>query len=219
MSSPSTGMEALVHDLTRLKADRALLLVGVDGGGGSGKSTLAHILETSLPEASHVHIDDFYLPSAVRRRGTVDGFFDWKRLRRQVILPLLAGLPAAYERYDWPTDVLAETVTIPARGFVIVEGVSCTRPELRNAYDLRIWVEAPQELRLARGIGRDGEESTDNWNYWMAVDAHYAETMKPWAHAHVVIDGAVPMSELAVIKADPEVVPFLAESVQRFLRP
>ncbi|MEV7804490.1 hypothetical protein AB0O28_16235 [Microbispora sp. NPDC088329] len=87
---------------------------------------------------------------------------DWPRLQRQVIEPLRDGRKAAYERYDWPADSLAETLTVSARGYIVIEGVSVTREELRGAYDLRVWVEAPYEVRLVRGTERDAS-ARDIW--------------------------------------------------------
>ena len=45
------------------------------------------------------------------------------------------------------------------RGIVVVEGVCALHRMLRDAYAVRVWVEAPYELRLARGVARDGEEA------------------------------------------------------------
>ena len=40
---------------------------------------------------------------------------------------------------------------------IVIEGVCALHKMFREAYDLRVWVEAPRDLRLARGIERDGE--------------------------------------------------------------
>ncbi|MEV4296510.1 uridine kinase family protein [Microbispora rosea] len=222
-SSTIVPLDVLLDDLANLKADRCLVLIGVDGGGGSGKSTLARALAARLPQAGLVHIDDFYRPSSSPERqpdhpwyGTVAGFFDWPRLQRQVIEPLRNGREAAYERYDWPADSLAETLTVSARGYVVVEGISVTREELRGAYDLRVWVEAPYEVRLVRGIERDGESARDIWEKeWMPADAEYAQAMTPHEHAHLVLDGAAVLAdvttEIAVTAADPQVLRLVHE--------
>jgi uridine kinase len=135
----------IIQFLQAVAATRPTILLGIDGLGGAGKTVLAAALAGSLRSAGRtaavVHFDDFFLPSARRPRGT----------------PLRANQVARYRRYDWMLHALAEVHEIAPNCTVIVEGVSCTRRELADLYDLRVWVDCPRELRLARGIRRDGE--------------------------------------------------------------
>lgn len=172
-------------------------LVGIDGRGGSGKSTLARELASRLADATVVEFDDFYRPAAERAgraaRGDSElgGDFDWRRLRGQVLEPFLAGGPGRFQRYDWVSDELAEWHDVPAGGVVIVEGNYVTRPELRASYDLRIWVEAPYEVRLSRGLARDGEEARARWvEEWMPEEDRYVAASRPAEHADVLVDGS-----------------------------
>lgn len=168
-----------------------LFVVGIDGCGGAGKSWLATEVRVALAsrgrEISDVHMDDFYLPSALRS-GTaafdvVGSAFDWPRLRDEVLAPLRAGRVARYQRYDWPRDALAEWHDVP-RGIVIVEGVYSTRVELAQFYDLTVWVECPRAVRLARGIQRDGEASRHKWeNEWMPAEDRYVKEHSPHTRA------------------------------------
>jgi uridine kinase len=187
-------LEARVADL---RAHSATPLVGIDGRGGSGKSTLARELAARLADAAVVEFDDFYRSAAERAARTAEGDaeiggdFDWRRLRDQVLEPLAAGTPGRYQRYDWDRDELAEWHDAPAVGVVLVEGNYVIRPELRRYYDLRIWVEAPYGVRLARGIARDGEEARARWvEEWMPEEDRYVDAMRPADHADVLVDGS-----------------------------
>src|ERR1039458_2006977 len=82
-------------------------------------------------------------------------YFDWQRLRDQVLIPLASGSDARYQRYDWPTGELAasELHHVPRSGVAIVEGVYTARPELAGYYDLTVLVEAPRDVCLCQ-IGR-----------------------------------------------------------------
>ena len=143
----------------------ATRLVLVDGLGGAGKSVLAAALAGELG-ASVVCGDDFYCPSAQRRRGAVEGTgasFDWRRLERQVLAPLSRGEAARYQRYGWDEDRLGGWISLPGQDTVVVEGVYLLRAELRNYASVSIWVETPREVRLARGIERDGEAARSRW--------------------------------------------------------
>lgn len=82
-------------------------LVAIDGLGGAGKSTLARALQADLAAVIIVQMDDFYRPMLERRREQLspvegfDQFFDWQRLRDEVLAPLRAGRTAHFRPYDW----------------------------------------------------------------------------------------------------------------------
>jgi uridine kinase len=182
-----------------LHATRRILIVAIDGAGGSGKSRLADALRTRLT-ASHVptsivEVDDFFLPSARRPRGSawekpIGGDFDWQRLRQEVLEPLRRGEAARYGRYDWAADEMAGVSEVSPHGVVIVEGVYASRRELASFYDLRIWVECPRELRLSRGLARDGETARKRWEEdWMPGEDRYIEEHRPQERADAVVRG------------------------------
>lgn len=173
------------------------VLIGIDGCGGSGKSTLAKKLLGQLREIREVtivHMDDFYLPSNQRRDSRTDGEigvnFDWKRLEKQVLLPLSSGAESKYQIYDWDSDTLMEWKNIP-QGIVIIEGVYTLRQELFKYYQFTIWVEASYQTRLLRGVERDGEDMRNIWEQvWMPAEQHYVETEQPFKRADLIINGS-----------------------------
>lgn len=173
------------------EADR--VLVGIDGAGATGKSTLAALLAEQIPAAHVVHVDDFYLPTARHgeREGAVGALFDLQRLRAEVLRPAREGRAIRYRRYDWPADALAEAVEIPADVPVIVEGVYCLEEAMRDAYSFSIWCHAPYELRLSRGLDRDGEDAREQWvDVWMPLEEQYAKLQHPDDRADLVLDSA-----------------------------
>ena len=195
----STSLANIVNCLKILQRQNVCLLVAIDGPGGAGKSTLAQLLEQQLTAlgwiVAVVRHDDFYRPSHQRRNqqaGTVGCDFDWERLRDQVLTPIREGRSAHYQRYDWETDVLAEWHTFPAPDAVLVEGVYTMRRELTHLYDLKIWVECPRAIRLARGIARDGEQARTIWEQdWMPKEDDYVKTHLPRENADLLVNGAV----------------------------
>lgn len=162
-------------------------LLGVDGPGASGKSTLAAQLARHLPEAHVVHVDDFYLPSADRPRPGAPGF-DLRRLRDQVLAPAAGGEPMAYERYDWGSDRLGERVELPARTPLIVEGVYSTHLAARAFYHHRLFCRAARDLRLRRGLERDGAAAEPLWTgEWMPAEDAYVAAERPDLAADAVL--------------------------------
>jgi uridine kinase len=182
----------LARELDRRRHPEGVLLVGIDGRGGAGKSTVARALAAALDDAAVVEFDDFYRPSATRLPPgdpDIGGNFEWRRLRDQVLAPLARGEEARYQRYDWGSDSMAEWHAVPARGIVVIDGNYSTREELRSFYGFRIWVEAPRELRLARGLARGGLDTRDRWlGEWMPEEERYLETQEPQRFADLVID-------------------------------
>jgi uridine kinase len=161
--------------------DRQTVLVAIAGRGGSGKTTLAQQLADALGDATIVHTDDFARPG-------IPGW-EWPRFREQVIAPLVNDKSGRYQRYDWNADQLAEWHNVRPGGVLIVEGVSSTRRELVVPWDFTIWVEAPKEERLRRGIGRDGEHMRQQWEQvWEVEEDAYVQAQHPEQRADVVIN-------------------------------
>jgi len=164
---------------------RRTRIVAIDGCGGSGKSEFAAELARVLPNATVVHTDGFARPHV---RG-----WEWNRMREQVLEPILADQPGRYQRYDWETDAPAEWHDVPVGGTLIVEGVSSMRRELGTYWDVAIWVEAPYDVRLRRGVARDGEALRARWtDVWMPEEAEYVAAERPDLRADVVADGTQP---------------------------
>lgn len=140
-----------------------------------------------------VEVDDFYLPSA--RRVAVPRVpgqnVDLARLAQQVLVPGAAGWGARYQRYDWDRDVLGFWVDIAPGTALLVEGTYSTRASVCHWFALRVWVESPYVVRLARGVARDGEEMRTTWtDEWMPAEDRYIDAEDPVSHAHLVVDGS-----------------------------
>jgi uridine kinase len=161
-----------------------MFLIGIDGLAGSGKSTLAGALAEEL-HAQVVALDDFSSWDGDRWTPANLG-----RVRREVIDPLRVGEPARYQRYDWDRRCPGDWATIEARGIVIVEGVRALHTDLADVYGLRLWVETPRDLRLARGLARDGSAFAPQWQLWMAHEDRYVAEQNPAARADAVLPGS-----------------------------
>jgi uridine kinase len=172
-----------------------LVLVGVDGGAGSGKSTFAQWLEIQIREKDipvyTVHTDNFFRPSTQRENIifplAVVADIDWERLRDQVIIPLRTIEKTRFQLYDWPTDGLKDWVTIDDGGVTIIDGITATRNELSDYYDLRIWFSCPSDIRISRLLGRE-DTSEAEIRHWMPSEAEYIATHRPDQNAHLIID-------------------------------
>lgn len=145
-------------------------LVAVDGPGGSGKSTFAGRLAASFNDGAVVqvvHTDDF---------ASWDNQFGWApQLREQVIARLQQGVPGRYQRYDWVEKKFAEWHAVAPAPVVVVEGVGAAQRAFADALAMTAWVDTPPDVRLARGLARDGEHMRGFWEQWIAGErAHFA---------------------------------------------
>ncbi|MGE5672261.1 MAG: uridine kinase family protein [Mycobacterium leprae] len=197
LRGPYRSLSEFLTSLPMIPRRHRTLLIGIDGGGGSGKSTCARLLGEARADLTVLHMDDFYHPSGERMPGPpsakpVGADFDWQRVKRQVLDPLVADRAGRYQIYDWDRDRVAEAwYPVPVGGIVVVEGCYSIRPELAGLYDFRIWVDSPRCLRLARGLARDGEEARDRWeNEWMAAEELYVAAYHPEQRADLVLDGS-----------------------------
>ena len=160
----------------------AARIVAIDGCGGAGKSTFAEALSAELGGCSIVHTDDF---------ASWDQPLDWwPRLLDQVLIPLSRSEPACYQRYDWDAKELVDWLSVESET-VILEGVSSTRREFRPFLAYRVWIETPAELRLERGLDRDGTAMEGQWLRWMADEDRYMADHLPRASADLIVDGSV----------------------------
>ena len=202
-------LDYLVNELNSLPKKQSTLIVGVDGCGASGKSTFTRSLAQTGYNITCVEMDDFYLPSGSRPSNdivlmTYGEQYDWKRLYEQVLQPLSKNHEGRYQRYDWNLDTLTEFHTVSVGGIVIVEGIYCTRRELSNLYNYRIWVQCPYDVRLARGVARDEvivaddkaierkeENPREMWEkIWMPQEQRYIRAEEPYKAANLIVDGS-----------------------------
>ena len=157
-------------------------LVCVDGPAGSGKTTFGHALAAAL-DAPLVHMDDLYAG------WTLVGAAD--RLCAGVLRPLAAGRPGSYSRYDWHADAFSpDAVVVPVAAALVVEGCGSCPPAVDPVSTLRVWVEAPADLRLHRGIERDGTALRAEWLRWQQLEAALFAAEGTRARADLRVDGA-----------------------------
>ena len=158
-------------------------LVCIDGPAGSGKTTLAAAIAGELgPGVVVLHLDDMY--EGWSGLGGV-----WERLEEQVLHPLELGHAARWQRYDWAAERFAEWVDLPVPQYLIVEGCGSAPRAVDGRAALIAWVEAPADVRLARGLARDGEQMRDDWLRWRAEEAAEFAREGTRERADVVVDG------------------------------
>jgi uridine kinase len=189
------------------------VLVVVDGADGAGKTVLADELALLVPAAVRASLDDFHHPRehrhALGRTGETvwERGFDYAAVRRELLDPWRRGPGSPYRVrwHDVATDAHVDAgdppPQVPDRGVLVVDGVFAQRPELAGLWDRVVWLEVPDEVRIARMAARDGvsadREHPDQRRY---LDAQriYDAVCTPRASADVVVDNADPHHPFAM---------------------
>jgi uridine kinase len=169
-----------------------MFVIGIAGGSGSGKSTLVdQLVRGDGGGAVAVLRHDAYyrnradMPEAVRATDNWDhpdaldtGLFVAH------IDTLRAGQPVTCPVYDFTTHTRSPaTVRIDPRPVLLVEGLLLFAvPAVRERIDLRVFVDTPADLRLARRVARDVAE---RGRTAQSVVEQYLRTVRPMHHRYV----------------------------------
>lgn len=133
-------------------------LICIDGPAGSGKTTLAAALAQRLG-APVVHMDDLY--------PGWDGLDDVVPEALGLLAPLARGEAGRFRKYDWAAERYGPAVAVEPSPWLLLEGVDSGDPAWSTWCTLLVWVHAPADTRLARGLARDGEGLRSRWEKWM----------------------------------------------------
>ncbi|MBO0844670.1 MAG: 4-amino-4-deoxy-L-arabinose transferase [Nocardioides sp.] len=155
-------------------------LICVDGPAGSGKTTLATEL-SELGGAPVLHMDDMY-------EGW-SGLLHISDQLESVLRPLAIGQAGSYRRWDWHANAWAEAVLVPPAPLLVLEGVGCGSAQVADLVTVLAWVDAPYELRMQRGVARDGAAFADHWRQWAMDEQDLFSRERTRERADIVLDG------------------------------
>ncbi len=140
------------------------VVVGIAGGTASGKTSIAQTLADRIgaDQVVAMRLDDYYRAldgdMATRRQTNFDhpDAFEWPLIEEHVAA-LTEGVAIEAPRYDHVASQRHDaTVAVEARPVIIVEGIlALWSPPLRQAMDIKLFVDAPADIRLARRLRRD----------------------------------------------------------------
>ncbi len=173
-----------------MNASGCPVLIAIAGCSGSGKTTLAEELAREL-EGTHFHLDHYYrdlghMPLAEREQENFDhpDSLEHELLVAQ-LRTLKQGQPIGRPVYDFSTYTrvpgVEERVFEPH--VLLIDGIfALYYPELRALCDLRIYVDATDEVCYQRRLARDIRERGRSPE---SVAAHYAATVRPMAERYI----------------------------------
>lgn len=181
----------------------AVRFVGIAGGTASGKTSIARRLQAFLGRRASVllELDSYYrdlshLPIEERGKRNFDhpSAFDFDLLLEH-LLALRDGRTIQVPRYDYVVhNRRKDTETVEPRRWVLVEGIlALWNADVRALFKPKIFVDAPDDLRLLRRIRRDslerGRELDDILGQYVATvrPAHLEFCEPTKIHADVIV--------------------------------
>ncbi len=163
-----------------------MLVIGIAGGTGSGKTTVVRKIISSLPpdQVAVLSQDSYYkdmghIPLKERMEMNFDhpNAIEWSLLIEH-ITALKSNKLIEQPIYSYLTCTRStDVVTVHPKKVIIVEGILVlTCKELRDLFDVKVFVQADADDRLIRVITRDIEERGRSVE---ATIERYHNTVKP----------------------------------------
>lgn len=164
--------------------------LALDGPASSGKTTLAALLSEVL-NAPVIHMDDFFLPPALRTEARFEepgGNVHYERFIDEVLPKLKSPEAFTYRRFDCSVMELGPYIPVAAADYRIVEGSYSHHPVFGDYADLRIYLTVSSDEQEARILLRNGPEMLKRFrNEWIPMENRYFETFEIEKHADTVL--------------------------------
>ncbi len=166
-----------------------MFLIGIAGGSGSGKTTFAKkIIQNSAdPSVALLHQDSYYLPSPppdLKTHGEPNfdhpDAFDWALLRSH-LAQLKAGGQVSVPIYDYRSNQRTkETERVGPCKVILLEGIfTLWDAELRDLFDLKVFLHVDSDIRFIRRLHRDVKERGRTLD---GIIRQYYDTVRPMHH-------------------------------------
>lgn len=166
----------ICDEIHKILEQKGQAIVAIDGRCGSGKSTLARKLSEKF-DCNVFHMDDYYLQKFQRTKERYDepgGNVDRERFKAEVLEPLLHHQDVFYRVLDCPTLTFKPAVVFPYKKVNIIEGSYSCHPDLREAYDLKIFLDIDLEKRYERIESREGHQGLIEFKQkWIPLEEKY----------------------------------------------
>ena len=161
------------------------LVIGIAGGSGSGKTTFANKIIAHFGGAVATLNHDYYykafsdLPLEERKRQNFDhpDAFDTDLLIKD-LLKLKHGEDVERPVYSYTEFTrLQETVLVKSKPVIVVDGILIfENRELRDLFDIKVYIDTDSDVRLIRRLLRDVKERGRDLS---SVVNQYLGTVKP----------------------------------------
>lgn len=186
-----TRLLPVIERINVLMEEKTHVVVAIDGGAASGKTTSAALL-SQLYDTAVVHMDDFFLPFAMRtpeRLAEPGGNIHYERFAQEVLPGLRYGANIRHRVFDCSTGEFSDERIVRHRPLTIVEGVYSHHPSLADAYTLRVFLSISAEEQHRRILQRNGADGAPAFfERWIPLENAYFEKCAIPSHSDIIIE-------------------------------
>ena len=169
-------MQKIFGKIQDLLEKKDKIIIAIEGRSASGKSRVADFIKSKI-DCNVFCTDDFCL-SDKQRENKDRGFanIDTSRFRNEVIANLQRDGSFDYDKFNCKRNVYSKYVVVEQSPVNIVEGVYSCCEQLRDHYDLKIFLQVDgitQKTRLAQA------EPFERMDEFLAWEEDYFERQNP----------------------------------------
>lgn len=189
------------------------LLIGVTGESASGKSTICSEIQNVIGQfdmpVTVLSTDNYFndISELINKYGSFDSVrdsgydvdaptsFQLDTLRED-LEDLSVGLDIKAPMYlpNGTGVSVPEAIDVKSRKIIVVEGIATMYDDVKDIFDIKIYVETDNELRLSRFMSRameernqDRENALKHWNYISQAGEKYVKPFRK--EADLVLNG------------------------------
>ncbi|MBO7671819.1 hypothetical protein J6S88_00250 [bacterium] len=176
-------------------------LIGITGESASGKSTICKTIKTVISEfampVSILSTDNYFndISELIEKHGSFDKLIEsgydidapssfQLNILRQDLIDLSEGIDIKAPSY-MPNGTgisIPKSLPVESKKIIIVEGIATMFDEVRDVFDIKLYVEADKEIRKKRFMIRACEErnqtpenALQQWNYLETSGGNYVK--------------------------------------------
>lgn len=166
-------------------------VIALEGRAAAGKSTAAAMLADILG-AGVVHMDDFFLPPALRsaeRFATPGGNVHYERFAEEVLPYLNSTERFSYRIFDCGKMALEGEREVCASAYRIVEGAYSCHPAFGDYADLKVFFDITPEKQMERIAARNGAQMAEMFKKrWIPLEEAYYKANRTKENADLVVE-------------------------------
>jgi len=180
----------ILEAASRIRQDKAVKTIVLDGRAAAGKSTRTEMLKQIL-EAEVIHMDDFFLPPSLRSLERLEepgGNVHYERFMEEVIPHLNEPKPFSYRRFSCGKMDYDGECSVGTKSWRIVEGSYSHHPIFGEYGDIKVFCDVDPKEQMKRIEKRNGAEMARIFEQrWIPLEERYFEVYKVFSKADVCL--------------------------------
>lgn len=169
-------INSVMERIEDLRGKRDFSLIAIDGRSASGKTSLAGAIHHWM-RWPVIHMDDFAVHPEEQRTDDQDAGIAYDRIAAEVLEPLRRREMICFRPHNVREENRKGLITVGAAPMVVVEGTRCLHPQLRDLFDLKIFLDVDKDEQWRRLQERETPERMVRFRTkWIPEEETYMQT-------------------------------------------